>query len=119
MSDAKSDIDHQDDDPVGNLKHKLFNAGHTAVERVLGYEIDPEEDKDVTDHRLDAVLDEMSDERVRRLLVVATVDELMLGTEDNLRCDPDDRYDQGYHDALLDVLAALGESRPEYGEHFN
>lgn len=48
-----------------------------------------------------------------------TRDELMLGTEDNLRCDPDDRYDQGYHDALLDVLVALGESRPEYGEHFN
>lgn len=115
----KPDIDHQNDD-VEKLKRRLFDAGREAIERVLGYEIDPEEDKDVTDRRLDMALESATPERLLELRVVAAVDELMLDTMDNLRCEPDDHYDQGYHDALLDVLEILGQPpRPEYGKHFD
>lgn len=44
------------------LKKALFMEGLEAIEDFLGYEINPEEDKDVTDLRMDEVLDQMPDE---------------------------------------------------------
>ena len=44
------------------LKQALFMEGLEAIEDFLGYEINPEEDKDVTDLRMDEVLDQMPDE---------------------------------------------------------
>lgn len=44
------------------LKRALFMEGLEAIEDFLGYEINPEEDKDVTDLRMDEVLDQMPDE---------------------------------------------------------
>lgn len=45
------------------LKQALFMEGLEAIEDFLGYEINPEEDKDVTDLRMDEVLDQMPDEK--------------------------------------------------------
>lgn len=42
------------------LKQALFQRGHTEIENFLDYEINHEEDKDVTDKRLDMAIDEMS-----------------------------------------------------------
>lgn len=42
------------------LKQALFQRGHTEIENFLDYEINHEEDKDVTDKRLDIAIDEMS-----------------------------------------------------------
>lgn len=44
------------------LKQALFMEGLEAIEDFLGYEINSEEDKDVTDLRMDEVLDQMPDE---------------------------------------------------------
>lgn len=44
------------------LKQALFMEGLEAIEDFLGYKINPEEDKDVTDLRMDEVLDQMPDE---------------------------------------------------------
>lgn len=44
------------------LKRALFMEGLEAIEDFLGYEINPEEDKDVIDLRMDEVLDQMPDE---------------------------------------------------------
>ena len=44
------------------LKQALFMEGLEAIEDFLGYEINPEEDKDVTDLRMDEVLDQMPNE---------------------------------------------------------
>lgn len=44
------------------LKQNLFMEGLEAIQDFLGYEIDPEEDKDVTDLRMDEVLEQMPDE---------------------------------------------------------
>lgn len=44
------------------LKQALFMEGLEAIEDFLGYEINPEEDKDVTDLRMDEMLDQMPDE---------------------------------------------------------
>lgn len=44
------------------LKQALFMEGLEAIEDFLGYEINPEEDIDVTDLRMDEVLDQMPDE---------------------------------------------------------
>lgn len=44
------------------LKQALFIEGLEAIEDFLGYEINPGEDKDVTDLRMDEVLDQMPDE---------------------------------------------------------
>lgn len=44
------------------LKQALFMEGLEAIEDFLGYEINPEEDKDVTDLRMDEVLGQMPDE---------------------------------------------------------
>ncbi len=44
------------------LKQALFMEVLEAIEDFLGYEINPEEDKDVTDLRMDEVLDQMPDE---------------------------------------------------------
>lgn len=50
------------------LKQALFMEGLEAIEDFLGYEINPEEDKDVTDLRMDEVLDQMPDEEFEALL---------------------------------------------------
>ena len=42
------------------LKQALFQRGHTEIENFLDYQIDPDEDKDVTDKRLDRAIDQMS-----------------------------------------------------------
>ena len=42
------------------LKQALFQRGHTEIENFLDYQIDPDEDKDVTDKRLDMAIDQMS-----------------------------------------------------------
>ena len=42
------------------LKQTLFQRGHTEIENFLDYQIDPDEDKDVTDKRLDMAIDQMS-----------------------------------------------------------
>lgn len=42
------------------LKQALFRRGHTEIENFLDYQIDPDEDKDVTDKRLDMAIDQMS-----------------------------------------------------------
>lgn len=44
------------------LKSALFMAGTDAIEDFLGYEIDPDEDKDVTDRRLDMVYEQMPED---------------------------------------------------------
>ena len=44
------------------LKKGIFENGLEAIEDFLGYEIDPEEDKDTTDSRMDEVLDQMPDD---------------------------------------------------------
>ena len=48
------------------LKRKLFMGGLEAIEDFLGYEIDPEEDKDVTERRMDMVYVQMPDEELER-----------------------------------------------------
>ena len=42
------------------LKQALFQRGYTEIENFLDYPINHEEDKDVTDKRLDIAIDEMS-----------------------------------------------------------
>lgn len=42
------------------LKQALFRRGHTEIENFLDYQIDPDEDKDITDERLDMAIDQMS-----------------------------------------------------------
>jgi hypothetical protein len=44
------------------LKREVFMNGLEAIEDLLGYEINPEEDKDVTDRRLDMALEGMSED---------------------------------------------------------
>ena len=44
------------------LKRALFMEGLEAIEDFLGYEINPKENKDVIDRRMDEVLDQMPDE---------------------------------------------------------
>lgn len=46
------------------LKSELFNRGVDAISDVLGYEIDPDEDKDVIDNRLDMAFAEMSNSQL-------------------------------------------------------
>lgn len=43
------------------LKSTVFDNGLEGIEDFLGYEIDENEDKDVTDNRMDAAINEMSD----------------------------------------------------------
>ena len=42
------------------LKQALFQHDHTEIENFLDYQIDPDENKDVTDKRLDMAIDQMS-----------------------------------------------------------
>lgn len=44
------------------LKQTLFEKGLESIQDFLGYEINPKENKDVTDRRMDEVLDQMPDE---------------------------------------------------------
>lgn len=41
------------------LKSALFDAGQEAIEDFLGYEISPDEDKDVTDNRMNETWNQM------------------------------------------------------------
>jgi hypothetical protein len=43
------------------LKSTVFDNGLEGIEDFLGYEIDENEDKDVTDNRMDIAINEMSD----------------------------------------------------------
>lgn len=47
---------------IEELKQQLFMHGPDAIENFLGYEIDPNEEKDVTDNRLDEIIDQMPDD---------------------------------------------------------
>lgn len=44
------------------LKSELFMQGTDAIEDFLGYEIDPDEDKDVTDRRMDMAYEQMPED---------------------------------------------------------
>lgn len=44
-----------------DLKTNLFENGVDAIEDFLGYEIDPNEDKDVIENRLNSKIAEMSE----------------------------------------------------------
>lgn len=46
------------------LKHEIFMNGIEAIEDFLGYEIDPEEDKDTIDSRMNKVLVQMPKEDI-------------------------------------------------------
>lgn len=41
------------------LKQTLFDKGLESIQDFLGYEINPKENKDVTDRRMDEALDQM------------------------------------------------------------
>lgn len=47
-------------DAKEQLKSALFCQGLNVIQSVLDYRISPDEDKDVTDSRLDSALDQMS-----------------------------------------------------------
>jgi hypothetical protein len=49
------------------LKSEIFMGGLETVEDVLNYEINPEEDDDTIDRRLDMALEEMSEDEVLKL----------------------------------------------------
>lgn len=55
-----------DEDRFERLKSRLFMEGQEAVEDFLGYEIDPGEDKDTTDVRMDAVYLQMPDDELEK-----------------------------------------------------
>ena len=44
------------------LKQELFNEGHAAIEDFLGQKIDPLEEKDVTENRLDQTYNQLRDD---------------------------------------------------------
>lgn len=44
------------------LKQELFNGGITAIEEFLGYKIPPNEEKDVTENRLDQEYNQLRDD---------------------------------------------------------
>lgn len=46
------------------LKSELFNRGAGAISDVLGYDVDPDEDKDIIDNRLDMAFAEMSNSQL-------------------------------------------------------
>jgi len=48
------------------LKRELFMDGIDSIEEFLGHEIDPEEDKDVTDSRMDEVYVQMPAEELEK-----------------------------------------------------
>ena len=48
------------------LKSKLFEHGYEAVSDFLGSDYPPEEDKDVTENRLDQIYDQMPSEEIER-----------------------------------------------------
>lgn len=48
------------------LKREIFKYGAYEVVNFLGYEFDVDEDKDVTDRRLDMKLEEMSEEELEQ-----------------------------------------------------
>ena len=43
------------------LKQTLFDKGLESIQDFLGYEIDPKENKDVIDRRMDEALDQISE----------------------------------------------------------
>lgn len=53
-------------DAIERLKSALFDDGRDAVEAFLGYKVDPGEDKDVTDKRMDLAIQEMSADAIER-----------------------------------------------------
>lgn len=57
------------DEHFESLKEDLFRHGQEAIENFLGYEIDPEEDKDVTENRLDEVYMQMPEEEFQRFVL--------------------------------------------------
>lgn len=52
----------QQDNHFEDLKVALFNSGLDSIKDFLGYEIDPDEDKDVIENRLDQVYEQMPDD---------------------------------------------------------
>lgn len=53
-------------DQFEKLKKKLFKEGIEAIETFLGYKIpDKNEDKDVTDRRMDIAYDQISEPKLR------------------------------------------------------
>ena len=46
------------------LKSELFKRGAGAISDVLGYDVDPDEDKDIIDNRLDMAFAEMSNSQL-------------------------------------------------------
>lgn len=49
------------------LKQTLFEKGLESIQDFLGYEINPKENKDVTDRRMDEALDQISEANLMNL----------------------------------------------------
>ena len=61
-------VSDNDNGPWEKLKPELFMGGYDALRDFLGYDFDPEEDKDVTENRLEQVYMQMPDEEFEKFL---------------------------------------------------
>lgn len=65
----ESELENAMDEHFESLKEELFRQGQQAIEDFLGYEIDPDEDKDVTESRMDQVYMQMPEDELQRFIL--------------------------------------------------
>lgn len=66
--DADGKAGSDSDGPWERLKPELFMGGYNALKDFLGYDFDPEEDKDTTENRLEQAYMQMPDEEFGKFL---------------------------------------------------